>query len=73
MMGGGPGKDHKFISHILGQIRDGATQIFAVKDKLGSPTYAPDFAKCFESVITSRYGTYHMVSPGQCSRYDVAL
>ena len=73
MMGGGPGKDHKFVSHILSQINDGAEIIHAVKDKFGSPTFAPDFAKCFESLITSGdYGTYHMVSSGECSRYDVA-
>ena len=73
MLGGGPQKDHKFTSHIMNQINDGAEIIYAVKDKLGSPTYSADFAKCFESLIMSGdYGTYHMVSPGRCSRYDMA-
>ena len=73
MMGGGPHRDHKFVSLIVDQINAGVTTIHAVSDKFGSPTYAPDFAKCFESLITSgNYGTYHMVSPGSCSRYEMA-
>jgi dTDP-4-dehydrorhamnose reductase len=73
MMGGGPHKDHKFISLIMDQITAGVTTIHGVSDKFGSPTYAPDFAKCFELLITSgNYGTYHMVSPGSCSRYEMA-
>lgn len=74
MMGGGEGKDHKFVSHILHQLDAGSTLIHAVADKFGTPTYAPDFAKCFETLVTSeRYGTYHMASPGKPSRLDVAL
>lgn len=74
MMGGGPAKDHKFVSHIVKQLKAGITQIHAVSDKLGSPTYARDFAKSFETLIRSeQFGLYHMVSPGVCSRFDVAL
>jgi dTDP-4-dehydrorhamnose reductase len=73
MMGGGPEKDHKFVSHIMNQLANGTKSISAVRDKLGSPTYARDFAACFEALISStNFGTVHMVSPGQCSRYDVA-
>jgi len=73
MMSGGPGKDHKFVSHVMTQIHDGVDTIHAVSDKFGSPTYAPDFAACFETLIRSGdYGTYHTVNAGSCSRYDVA-
>ena len=73
MLGGGPQKDHKFTSLIMDQIANGVKVIHAVSDLFGSPTYSPDFAKCFESLITSgNYGTYHMVSPGSCSRYEMA-
>ncbi len=74
MMGGGHGRDHKFVSHIMRQLDRGALEIHAVVDKIGTPTYATDFAACFEELICSdRFGTYHMASPGSCSRFDVAL
>jgi len=73
MMGGGPHLDHKFVHHVLTQINEGCDTIVAVIDKVGSPTYAPDFAAVIERLITSDdYGTYHTVSEGQCTRYDVA-
>jgi dTDP-4-dehydrorhamnose reductase len=72
MVGGGP-KDHKFVAKILNQLRDGATTIYAVDDKLGTPTYAPDFARCFCQLIQAgSYGLYHMACEGMGSRYDVA-
>jgi dTDP-4-dehydrorhamnose reductase len=73
MVGGGAQKDHKFVSRILSQLRDGATTIYAVTDKLGTPTYTPDFARCFLHLIDSGvYGLYHMACGGEGSRYDVA-
>lgn len=72
MVGGGV-KDHKFVAKILNQLREGATTIYAVGDKLGTPTYAPDFALCFSRLIeTDSYGLYHMACEGMGSRYDVA-
>jgi dTDP-4-dehydrorhamnose reductase len=73
MVGGGAAKDHKFVSRILDQLRAGATTIYAVTDKLGTPTYTPDFARCFLPLIESElYGLYHMACGGEGSRYDVA-
>jgi dTDP-4-dehydrorhamnose reductase len=73
MMGGGPLKDKKFVGHITKQLAKNPGTIRAVCDKRGTPTYSKDFAVCLESLIqTGRYGTYHMVSPGNVSRYDVA-
>ncbi len=73
MIGGGPGKDHKFVSLILGQIGSGASLIHAVDDKIGTPTYGVDFVcNLFRLLQTKRYGTYHMVGNGSGSRLDVA-
>ena len=73
MVGGGAAKDHKFVSRIVDQVREGRTTIHAVGDKLGTPTYTPDFARCFLDLIDSQlYGLYHMACEGEGSRYDVA-
>jgi dTDP-4-dehydrorhamnose reductase len=72
MVGGGR-KDHKFVARILDQIAEGRTTLFAVGDKLGTPTYAPDFAACLGNLVESgAYGLYHMACEGSGSRYDVA-
>lgn len=73
MVGGGPGKDHKFVSRILGQVRDGATTIYAVGDKFGTPTYTNDFARCLLNLLETKvYGLYHMACEGEGTRLDVA-
>jgi len=73
MMGGGK-KDKKFIGKILKQIKEGATELFAVADKQGTPTYTLDFAECMYSVLKTNtpYGLYNMVCGGRVSRLDVA-
>ena len=73
MVGGGQGKDHKFVSRILGQVRDGATTIYAVGDKYGTPTYTYDFGRCLLDLLDSDlYGLYHMACEGDANRYDIA-
>jgi len=68
MVGGGRSKDHKFVARILQQ-----TTLHAVGDKLGTPTYTPDFARTFLGLIDSElYGLYHMACEGRGSRFDVA-
>ncbi len=72
MVGGGR-KDHKFVAKMMAQVKDGAKTLYAVGDKLGTPTYAPDFARCFCRLIESgSFGLYHMACHGAGSRYDVA-
>jgi len=72
MVGGGR-KDHKFVAKILAQLHAGARTLYAVGDKWGTPTYAPDFARCFAGLIaTESYGLYHMACQGRANRYDVA-
>jgi dTDP-4-dehydrorhamnose reductase len=72
MVGGGA-KDHKFVARVFRQVAAGATTVYAVDDKFGTPTYAPDFACCLTRLMeTDHYGLYHMANLGRGSRYDVA-
>jgi len=72
MIGGGR-KDKKFVGKVLGQIRRGAKELYAVNDKFGTPTYTKDFCRNLAEVIkTDFYGVYHMVCRGSASRYDIA-
>ena len=74
MMGGGPTRDKKFVGKIIRQIQAGVTEIKAVTDKVGSPTYAPDFCEVVANLIaTKEYGLYHCTNHGYPSRYDVAV
>lgn len=71
MVGGGT-KDHKFVAKMLNQLDEGKKVLHAVGDKLGTPTYVPDFAQTFTHLIsTESYGLYHMACEGAGSRYDV--
>ena len=73
MMGGGPGKDKKFINKIYKQICAGSTELFVVDDKLGTPTYTVDFANGLCGVVQSdQYGLYNQVCHGAASRFVVA-
>lgn len=74
MMGGKRKKDKKFVGKIFKQIENGATELFVVDDKLGTPTYTNDFANSLyrHSTEDLPYGLYNMVSNGDASRYDVA-
>jgi dTDP-4-dehydrorhamnose reductase len=73
MVGGGDGKDHKFVARILDQVRQGNKTIYAVGDKYGTPTYTYDFGRCLLNLINSRvYGLYHMACEGQGNRFDIA-
>jgi dTDP-4-dehydrorhamnose reductase len=72
MVGGGV-KDHKFVSRTAQQLRDGRDTVYAVVDKLGTPTYVPDFSACLTRLITTdSFGLYHMACEGEGTRYDVA-
>ncbi|MCV7014264.1 SDR family oxidoreductase [Mycolicibacterium madagascariense] len=73
MMGGGPGKDKKFISKLMNQLAAGARVLNVVDDKLGTPTYTVDFARNLETLIgTEFYGLYNMVCGGETGRFEVA-
>jgi dTDP-4-dehydrorhamnose reductase len=71
-MMGGCGKDKKFVSKIVAQVKNGR-EIRAVSDKKGTPTYARELVLGIRDLLRSRrYGLYHMVNHGVCSRYDMA-
>jgi dTDP-4-dehydrorhamnose reductase len=73
MVGGGAAKDHKFVSRIVNQLRDGARTVYAVTDKVGSPTCTSEFSHCLMGLLGSGlFGVYHMACLGEASRYDVA-
>jgi dTDP-4-dehydrorhamnose reductase len=73
MMGGGPAKDKKFINKLMRQLKSGATELFVVDDKLGTPTYTIDFARNVELLFgNGPWGIYNMVCPGVTSRLEVA-
>lgn len=70
---GGKHLDHKFVAKIKAQLDAGVETVYAVTDKVGTPTYTKDFAANLLTLIDSGlYGTYHMVCGGSGSRYDVA-
>jgi dTDP-4-dehydrorhamnose reductase len=72
MIGGGE-RDKKFVSKIMKQLDEGSRTIYAVKDKLGTPTYAPAFSKVLQKIVkTGYFGTYHLACKGRATRYDVA-
>jgi len=73
-MMGGEEKDKKFVKKILNQLKNGASELNVVGDKLGTPTYTHDFIKNMVNIIDKKYyGLYNQVCKGDCSRYDVAL
>lgn len=73
-MMGGFEKDKKFVKKIIEQLRKNVTEIYAVTDKFGTPTYTKDFSNSIYKHITNRspYGLYNQVCNGYCNRYDVA-
>ena len=72
-MVGGADRDHKFVAKIAAQLGAGARKIYAVTDKLGTPTYTEDFARNLLALVaTPWYGRYHMACLGEGSRLDVA-
>ncbi len=73
MMGGGPGKDKKFISKLIKQLVDGRKELFIVNDKDGTPTFTLDFARNVKLLIEKRHwGLYNLVCKGQTGRMEVA-
>src|SRR5688572_6158227 len=73
MMGGGPGKDKKFVGRIMEQVRSGRTKLNVVNDKFGTPTYTVDFARNVRSLLESgSLGLYNMACAGQTTRLEVA-
>ncbi len=60
----------KFPDKVLALARRDVPLAF-VTDEIGCPTYAPDLVQAIRQLIaTGRYGIYHLVNAGACSRYE---
>jgi dTDP-4-dehydrorhamnose reductase len=73
LIGGGAGKDHKFVGKIVSQIRDGSEELKAVDDKYGTITVAEDLAAfLLASANERRCGIFHFASKGVVTRFEIA-
>jgi dTDP-4-dehydrorhamnose reductase len=60
----------KFPDKVLDLARRNAP-LSGVTDEIGCPTFAPDLVSAMVRLIqTGRYGLYHLVNAGSCSRYE---
>lgn len=67
------GRGNNFIVNILHSAQEKKI-LTVVDDQVGAPTYAADLAKLLCDMVESeRYGIYHAVNEGSCSRYELAL
>lgn len=61
-----------FVHVILSAAREGRP-LRVVHDEVACPTYADDLADAIARLVpVGRWGTYHLVNEGACSRYDLA-
>ncbi|MBE2183170.1 MAG: dTDP-4-dehydrorhamnose reductase [Anaerolineae bacterium] len=61
-----------FIQSILNAANEGKP-LKVVTDEVANPTYNDDLAAALVRLIeTERFGIYHLVNQGYCSRYDFA-
>lgn len=61
-----------FIQAILNATEAGKN-LKVVTDEVANPTYNDDLADAIVQLVqTERYGTYHLVNEGACSRYTLA-
>lgn len=73
MIGGGRGRDHKFVGKLIQQISNGTTALKAVGDKFGSITRASLLSDFIVWALDERYvGTVHYASEGTITRFNIA-
>lgn len=70
MFGGGPGRDNKFVGKVL--MQKDASEIRAVTDKKGSPSWAKDIASAIGTLIEKDARGIHHVGGGSATRYEMA-
>lgn len=67
----GPSKSNFPSKIIAAADRHGSLKV--VNDEFGNPTHTVDVADAIKQLIqTERYGSYHLVNEGYCSRYEWA-
>jgi len=73
VFGGGPERDNKFYGKILRQLESGESEIMALDDVLGSPTYGKDYIATIKELLAKEeYGTFHIANAGVATRFDIA-
>jgi len=61
-----------FVHVVLSAAHDGRA-LRVVDDEIACPTYADDLADAIARLMAvGRWGTYHLVNDGACSRYELA-
>ncbi len=61
-----------FIHAIMNRAKE-TGKVSVVTDEIGNPTWAKDLAAAIGQLVeTGRYGTYHFVNSGSCSRWEFA-
>jgi len=62
-----------FVSKIYAKLKNNEP-ITVPDDMMGSPTWTVELAKMIKGIYrTHKFGTYHAVNTGNCSRYEWAL
>jgi len=65
----GPGGNN-FIEKMISRAQT-AEKLEISEDEIGSPTYTWDLAQMTKRIVeTQKYGLYHAVNSGECSRYQ---
>ena len=71
VFGGGPERDNKFYGNILKQLDK--SEIFALSDVYGSPTYGKDYiAQIKELLLSGEEGIFHIANKGVATRHALA-
>jgi dTDP-4-dehydrorhamnose reductase len=67
------GKDGDSFIHKIIRAADTHGKLSVVADEIATPTYAEDLAGALLNLATTgRYGIYHLINEGECSRYEYA-
>ncbi len=73
IFGGGQEKDKKFVGKIMQHIRENTSELKAVTDVMGTPTYGKDLMKAILTLLDEgRSGVIHITNTGSASRFDMA-
>jgi dTDP-4-dehydrorhamnose reductase len=67
------GRDGDSFIHKIIRAADKHGKLSVVANEVATPTYAEDLAEALLKLATTgRYGIYHLINEGECSRYEYA-
>jgi dTDP-4-dehydrorhamnose reductase len=73
VFGGGPERDNKFYGTVLKQLESGISEIIALNDVHGSPTYGKDYIAAIQAFLAAgERGIFHIANAGVATRFDLA-